>query len=200
MESKSGNPTFSVAAVILAGGQGSRMGGEDKGLVRFRQRPMISAILEKVGPFVDETVISCNRNHLQYREFGYALVSDEGEGFLGPLAGIQAALSELKTRHSHLLVLPCDTPLLSENLIERLIQQGLELPEAISILKAGERDHFLHALIPMQYSDNLDQFLASGMRAVYRWYKQYPLQKIDSYPLSHSLININQLDQLQDTA
>ncbi len=195
-----GNPTFSVAAVILAGGQGSRMGGEDKGLVRFRQRPMISSVVENAVAFTDEIVISCNRNHLQYSEFGYPLVSDEGEGFLGPLAGIQAALKALKTRHTHLLVLPCDTPLLSENLIERLIQQGLELPEAISILKAGERDHFLHALIPMQYSDNLDQFLASGMRAVYRWYKQFPLQKIDSYPFSHSLININQLDQLQDTA
>jgi molybdopterin-guanine dinucleotide biosynthesis protein A len=190
------NRPYSVAAVILAGGQGSRMGGEDKGLVNFQQAPMISWTLKKVSPLVSETVISCNRNHLRYSELGYQVISDETSEFLGPLAGIHAAISELGHRHSHLLILPCDTPLLNERLIKRLVEQSLARPSAISILKVGDRDHFLHAVVPTQYGDNLNQLLTSGVRAVYRWYKQYPLQKIDAHPFEHSLININQLDQL----
>ena len=51
-----------VAAVILAGGQGRRMGGADKGLVEYRGRPLIEWVLEVLTPQVDELVISANRN------------------------------------------------------------------------------------------------------------------------------------------
>lgn len=194
------NNELSIAAVILAGGEGSRMGGEDKGLVHFQQRPMISWTLEKITPLVNEVLINCNRNISQYKSFGVGVVSDEKTGFLGPLAGVQAALNELSKRHTHLLILPCDTPLVSESLLERLVQQCTEKPDHIIYLNEAGRAHFLHAIIPTQYAENLNQSLDAGVRAVYRWYNQYPISEIDTSPYSHSLININQLSQLQGTA
>jgi molybdopterin-guanine dinucleotide biosynthesis protein A len=191
---------LSVAAVILAGGEGRRMDGEDKGLVHFQQRPMISWTLDKISPLVNEVLISCNRNYDQYESFGVGVVSDKESGFLGPLAGVQAALNELSARHSHLLILPCDTPLVSDCLLQRLIQQSIESPQDIIYLNESGRAHFLHAIIPTQYADNLNTSLEEGVRAVYRWYKQYPITEIDTSPYAHTLININQLSQLQGTA
>jgi molybdopterin-guanine dinucleotide biosynthesis protein A len=191
---------LSFAAVILAGGEGRRMDGEDKGLVLFQRRPMISWTLDKVSPLVNEVLISCNRNSDQYKSFDVEVVSDKESGFLGPLAGVQAALNELSERHSHLVILPCDTPLVSDHLLRRLIEQSMESPQDIIYLNEAGRAHFLHAIIPTQYADNLNASLDEGVRAVYRWYKQYPITEIDTSPYTHTLININQQSQLTGTA
>ena len=59
-----------LTAVILAGGNGSRMGGLDKGLVPFNNNPLISYAINAVTPHVSEIIISANRNVSQYQEFG----------------------------------------------------------------------------------------------------------------------------------
>jgi len=190
----------SIAAVILAGGQGSRMGGEDKGLVPFRQDPMIRWTLERVQPQVNELVISCNRNRETYAQFGVATVTDDTQGFVGPLAGVQAAMNHLGGRHSHLLVLPCDTPLISEELIGLLIAKAQQQPEAITLLHAEGRPQFLHAVIPAQYYDNLNATLQSGQRAVFKWYKQFPIQTVEVESHAQCLVNMNTFEHLSLSA
>ncbi|MGB0466921.1 MAG: molybdenum cofactor guanylyltransferase MobA [Pontibacterium sp.] len=192
--------SHSIAAVILAGGQGSRMGGEDKGLVTFRQDPMISWTLEKVRPLVDELVISCNRNQSVYAGFGEQTVTDDAQGFLGPLAGVQAAMNQLSTRYRHLLVLPCDTPLISQELISLLIEKAQQQPDAITLLRAAGRSQCLHAVIPLQYHANLNKALASGQRAVFKWYKQFPIQEIDVETHAGFLVNMNTFEHLSLSA
>jgi len=55
-------PTIEVTGVVLAGGQGSRMGGVDKGLQPFRGRPMVAHAIERFAPQVDVLLINANRN------------------------------------------------------------------------------------------------------------------------------------------
>ncbi|MDI3326429.1 molybdenum cofactor guanylyltransferase MobA [Pontibacterium granulatum] len=191
---------LSIAAVILAGGQGSRMGGEDKGLVPFRQGPMIRWTLDRVLSQVDEQVISCNRNRETYDRFGVATVTDDTLGFVGPLAGVQAAMNHLDGRHSHLLVLPCDTPLISEALIGLLIDKAKQQPDAITLLYADGRPQFLHAVIPVQYHANLDAALESGQRAVFKWYKQFPIQTVEVENHAQCLVNMNTFEHLSLSA
>ncbi|WP_370279346.1 molybdenum cofactor guanylyltransferase MobA [Pontibacterium sp.] len=193
-------PFSSIAAVILAGGQGSRMGGEDKGLVPFRQGPMIRWTLERVQAQVDELVISCNRNRETYDRFGLATVTDDTQGFVGPLAGVQAAMNHLDGRHSHLLVLPCDTPLISEELIDLLINKAKQQPDAITLLHADGRPQFLHAVIPVQYHANLNTTLESGQRAVFKWYKQFPIQTVEVENHAQCLVNMNTFEHLSLSA
>lgn len=187
---------FSLAAVVLAGGQGSRMQGEDKGLVLFRQKPMVHWAIEKLAPLVDQLLISCNRNELRYRQFGYPTVSDQIAGYPGPLAGVQAAMHYCEGRYTHLMVLPCDTPLIETAALELLKQKAAENPHAIVVLSADKHSHYLHAVIPIAYHQALQEQLRSGQRAVYRWYRQHPVIEVDVSALGQGLMNINTPQQL----
>ena len=186
----------SLAAVVLAGGQGSRMDGLDKGLVPFRNQPMCSWTLERLKPLVSERVISCNRNQIVYQKFGVPVISDSVQGFVGPLAGVEAAMAYLKGRHSHLLVMPCDTPLVHIELVENLIQAAQLKPDAVTLLQSDGRLQCLHAIIPLAYHQPLMAALAEGQRAVYRFYKRFPVNVVDVEDGSTSLVNLNTLEQL----
>ena len=93
-----------LSVVILAGGQGQRMGGLDKGLVVFNDRRMIEWVLDTVRPLTTQLMISCNRNITDYMPLADSVVCDRIAGSLGPLAGIHAAMESMTA--THLLVLP----------------------------------------------------------------------------------------------
>ena len=107
-----------VTGLVLAGGQARRMAGEDKGLVSLGNRPMLSWVLERFAPQVDEVLISANRNLDRYAEFGRQVVTDEMTGFLGPLAGLAAGLATSRT--PWLVMVPCDSPFLPHDMVMRL--------------------------------------------------------------------------------
>jgi molybdopterin-guanine dinucleotide biosynthesis protein A len=81
-----------VTGLILAGGQGRRMGGVDKGLQLLRGRPMVEWVLERLAPQVSEIIVNANQNIERYEEYGHRVVRDEIGGFAGPLAGLHAGL------------------------------------------------------------------------------------------------------------
>ena len=102
--------------LLLAGGRGQRMGGQDKGLVQWQGEPLIAHLQRQTRPLTDDLIISCNRNRERYAPFADQLVGDDEEDFPGPLAGIRAGLKA--ARHSHLLVLPCDVPRIDATLLQ----------------------------------------------------------------------------------
>ena len=65
-----------MAAVILAGGQGRRMGGADKGLMDYRGRPLVEWVLAALEPQVAEIVISANRHLERYAAYGRRVLPD----------------------------------------------------------------------------------------------------------------------------
>src|SRR6185295_370867 len=107
-----------ITGVILAGGQGRRMGGVDKGLKILRGKPMVTWAIERFAPQVDEILINANQNLPTYGGFGYRVIPDEIGGFAGPLAGLHRGLSEAK--HDLVATTPCDSPFLPRDLIARL--------------------------------------------------------------------------------
>ena len=72
-----------ISAVILAGGEGTRLGGVDKGLIEFKGRRMIEWTLDIVRPCVSQLLISCNRNITDYMPLGDSVVCDRIAGSLG---------------------------------------------------------------------------------------------------------------------
>src|SRR3990170_926524 len=99
-----------VSGIVLAGGQGRRMGGVDKGLQLLRGKPMVAWVLERLAPQVGEIVINANQNREAYVRFGHRVVPDEVGGFAGPLAGLHAGLAAVA--HELAVTVPCDSPFL----------------------------------------------------------------------------------------
>lgn len=156
-----------ITGLVLAGGRGTRMGGLDKGLVELEGKPLAAHVLARLAPQVGALLISANRNLDRYAALGEPVVTDPPEhgSFAGPLAGIRAALAA--TRTPWLAVVPCDTPNVPLDLVERLAA-GLDGARA-SVAAAGGRTHGLCCLLHSTLRVSLDEALARGERRVAAW-------------------------------
>jgi molybdopterin-guanine dinucleotide biosynthesis protein A len=156
-----------IAAVILAGGLGRRMGGVDKGLVEYRKRPLIEWALVALAPQVDQLVISANRNLDTYAAYGHRVLPDTLPDFPGPLAGVLAALDAVQA--DWLLVAPCDTPHLPPDLAARLLNAAQQHQVPLAVAADEARSHHSCFLVRTDQRDSLTAFLARGERAVRHW-------------------------------
>jgi molybdopterin-guanine dinucleotide biosynthesis protein A len=157
-----------ITGVVLAGGQGRRMGGVDKGLQLLRGRPMVAWVLERFAPQVSEILINANQHPDEYAAFGHRVIADEISGYAGPLAGLQAALRE--ARHSLVATVPCDSPFLPDDLVGRL-HVVMERHEAdVAVAKTGTQAHPVFSICRRGVLPHLDAFLAGGGRKIDQWY------------------------------
>ena len=187
-----------VTGVVLAGGQGSRMGGVDKGLAMFRGRPMVAHVIERFAPQVDELLVNANRNVVQYAGFGYRVIADEIAGFAGPLAGFERALAHAQA--PLVATVPCDSPFLPHDLVARL-RKSLESASAqLAVAKTGVQAHPVFCLMRREVRASLTRFLADGERKIDRWYAHLAVVEVafDDEPDAFANINTRaQLDGLE---
>jgi len=177
-----------ITAVILSGGRSSRMQGEDKGLILLNDKPLISYVVDVVDDRAGRLLISANRNIDAYQQYG-EVISDELADFQGPLAGIAKAMSVVRT--PYLLVLPCDSPLINEVVIDRLIQCMVNKDMDICVADDGSYIHPTFILIKTSLKDNLLDYLESGERKLGLWIKQNNFQKVDFSDQPKVFINLN---------
>lgn len=149
--------------LLLAGGRGQRMGGQDKGLLEWRGQPLIAHLHGLTRPLSDDLIISCNRNQERYARFADRLVADAATDFPGPLAGILAGLSV--ARHDWLLVLPCDAPLLDHALLQDMRRQAVQQPAQPLMLRRGTQWEPLFSLLPRHLLPSLQQAWQAGERS-----------------------------------
>jgi molybdopterin-guanine dinucleotide biosynthesis protein A len=181
-----------VSGVVLAGGQGRRMGGVDKGLKVLRGKAMAQWALERLAPQVDEILINCNQNLDAYARFGYRLVPDEIGGFAGPLAGLHASLKA--AAHPLVVTVPCDSPFLPSDLVSRL-QQHLNKND-LAVAKTGDQPHPVFSLVRKDVLDNLEAFLRSGGRKIDAWYASLATVEVSFDDEADAFRNINTLEEL----
>ena len=183
-----------VTGLILAGGQGRRMGGIDKGLQLFRGKRLIDHVYARLAPQVGGIIISANQNHDAYKTFGVRVVSDAIGNFAGPLAGLQAGLSV--SRRPYLASVPCDSPFVPEDLVERLMARMNEASAVIAVAKTGGRPEPVFCLVQRSVLEHLTIFLKSGGRKVYDWYASLAVVEVDFDDQAGAFSNINTLEQL----
>ena len=187
-----------ITGVVLAGGQGSRMGGVDKGLQDFRGRPMVAHAIERLAPQVDELIVNANRNVDAYARFGHRVVSDEIEGFAGPLAGFERALAHASG--DLLATAPCDSPFLPQDLVARLAQ-ALDAHKAdLAVAKTGTQAHPVFCLMRRSLHGSLRDFLASGQRKIDRWYAAHTIVEVPFDDEADAFTNVNTREELEDLA
>jgi molybdenum cofactor guanylyltransferase len=178
-----------ITAVILAGGQGRRMGGQDKGLLDFNGRLMIEILIEALQNQALDIVINANRNQSKYQSYGYLVIDDELKDFQGPLAGFASAMAVVKS--DYILTLPCDSPILADNFAARFIETHNREQTPVCVAHDGERLQPVYALIDTGLLDDLKRFLESGERKIDRWYAQYSYAIVDFSAEKTMFENIN---------
>ena len=185
---------MTVTGVILAGGQGSRMGGIDKGLRDFRGRPLVGHAIERLAPQVDDLLVNANRNPEAYARFGYPVIADEIAGFAGPLAGFERGLAH--ARGDLVVTAPCDSPFLPMDLVERL-RAALDAGNAdLAVAKTGDQAHPVFSLMRRSVHASLRDFLAGGERKIDRWYASLAVVEVAFDDQPEAFLNINTLAEL----
>jgi len=171
-------PATPLSGLILAGGEGRRMAGRDKGLISLLQKPLVEYAIDCMMPLVDDLSISCNRNRELYQDYQLACLSDNEsatntkaavESYQGPMAGLVAGLRHAK--HEWLLVMPCDTPLMTTHIMSQLldcikISGPSEEMQAIIFSHQGLQP--LHGLYHRSMLPIFEQCLAENKNALQR--------------------------------
>ena len=160
-----------ITAVILAGGLGRRMGGVDKGLQLIHGKPMVQQVLNRLQHQVGKVLINANRHLDDYKGFGVPICSDSISGYAGPLAGIHAAL--LQTNTAYLVSVPCDSPMLPNDLVSRLsVALSEHQADAAVVVTGNAEQQQRHPVFLMLKSDvrtSLEHYLNTGGRKVDDW-------------------------------
>ena len=201
-----------ITALVLAGGQGLRMGGRDKGLQPFAGQPLAQHALGRLRPQVGALAISANRHLASYRAFAApmgaavwpdlpasGLPASGPDAYCGPLAGMAAGLQHCAT--PWLLTVACDTPYFPLDLAPRLAQAAAQQGRPLALAATPGADgrpelQPVFCLLHRSCLPSLQQFLASGERKVRVWQEQQaPAVALFSDPTAFA--NANTLEQLQ---
>jgi molybdopterin-guanine dinucleotide biosynthesis protein A len=183
-----------VAGIVLAGGQGRRMGLTDKGLVLLHGKPMVAHVLERIAPQVDEVLVNANQNLEQYAAFGFSVISDSLTGYAGPLAGLQAGLSAAQLEL--VATVPCDSPFLPLDLITRLKTALLKNHAQLAVAVTHQQPHPVFCLCRRDLLPHLTAFLDNGGRKIDTWYSTLNIVEVNFDDEAHAFININTRQEL----
>ena len=178
-----------LTGVILAGGQASRMNGEDKGLIPLAGRPMIEHVIQALRPQVGELLINANRNLDRYRRYRYPVISDTEPGFAGPLAGIAAALE--RSSNDLVLSVPCDGPRLPPDLGSRLWHAMRTGGSPICVVHDGTRLQPVFALVHRRMLPSIRDYLAAGDRKLKLWLNRQHPSVVDFSDFPEAFSNVN---------
>lgn len=182
-----------VTGVILAGGRGQRMGGEDKGLIPLGGKAMVEYVIARLRPQVFTIMINANRNLEEYRKFGVPVVPDTIDGYLGPLAGMASAMQAVDTEL--LVTAPCDSPFCPDVLVERLMERLMADQAEIAVAHNGERMQPVFTLLYTDLVESLLEFLNAGERKIDKWFQGHQVAIADFSDLPHTFLNVNTVEQ-----
>ncbi len=172
------------------------MGGTDKGLIEVAGRPMIDWILDRLRPQSKEIIINANRNRDRYAASGCPVVGDELEGYAGPLAGMAAGLAA--SGNAWVATVPCDSPFVPEDLIERLWRALESGPADLAVAEAEGRMQPVFALLPVSLLEDLRAFLDGGGRKIDTWFARHRVAMADFSDSPRAFVNVNTPEEAEE--
>ena len=168
------------------------MGGVDKGLIDLDGSPMITHIVRRLMPQVGDIVISANRNLTEYRKWSDRIVEDTIGEFDGPLAGMASGLALVDTEFA--ATVPCDSPLLTMDLVSRMYRACVSQVVDIAVAHDGERLQPVFTMMRPSLAASILEFLGSGERKIDKWFEQHTSVAVDFSDAPETFLNINTED------
>ena len=166
------NPT--LGGLILAGGQGSRMGYVNKGLQPWCTGRLIHPALQVLQQECAYVAISANHDVPLYQTMGVEVWPDALQWVgCGPLAGVISSVAQFPKYIETIQILPCDVPLLSTRVVKRLneVLQGSIAPAVYA--QTRSQTHPVICQLRRDALVNLAAFLQqAGKHSIRRWLLQ----------------------------
>ncbi len=202
-----------LVGVVLAGGEGKRMGpGLLKPLRRLAGRPMVAHVVERLRPQVMDLVVIANEPDAAFRALKVAVIADppdiqraarrearredNGKGRkLGPLAGILAGMEWAKAHHPHagwIVTAPADVPFLPLDLTVRLCgHMHVPEPDVLMVRHGRRREHTIAVWSVKLAADLRRALLEEGVRRVEEFARRYDFAELVWPGGADPFLNVN---------
>ncbi len=178
--------------VILAGGEGRRMGG-GKPLRVLGGQSLIERALRRAHCWSDDVRVAL-RSPGQLPAGGAPVLLDD-PALAGPLAGLSsAACAARQTGRSHLLTIPCDMPFLPDDLLPRLADAIGQA--GVAVAASDGQLHPVCALWSAAALDELKAYSEEGRRSLTGLAERVGRVAVD-FPAG-ALANVNTPDELAE--
>ncbi len=185
---------MSLNAYILAGGKSTRM-GEEKGLMKFNEKPLIQYVIDAVQQVTTDIFIVTNNE--AYLPFGFPLISDLQKG-LGPAGAIDTVLFH-STADTNLII-ACDMPFIDADSIRYLISQ--QRPDGITVPLFNQYPEALFGLYASSIHAKWHQLVEKGILKLSDLLSSFETTFVNGNAMSESnknlFRNMNTKDDLLD--
>ncbi len=200
-----------LVGVVLAGGEGRRMGpGTPKPLRLLAGKPMVAHVVERLTPQVMDLVVVANDPTPALRALGVPVIPDpidvrrqarqEGRR-LGPLAGILAGMEWSLKHHPHagwVVTAPADVPLLPLDLTVRLCgHMHVPEPDVLIVRHGHRREHTLGVWSVTLAAELRRALLAEGVRRVEEFARRHRFAELVWPGSAASFLNVNTPEDLR---
>lgn len=199
-----------LVGVVLAGGEGRRMGpGVPKPLRLFDGRPMVAHVVERLRPQVMDLVIVANDLPSRFRALKVPVIADPPEIVraarkegrrLGPLAGILAGMEWTLKHHPHagwIVTAPADVPMLPLDLTVRLCgHMHVPEPDVLMVRHRGRREHTVAVWSVALAADLRRAILEEGMRRVEEFARRHRFAELAWPGSGAGFMNVNTPEDL----
>ncbi|MDP3868009.1 molybdenum cofactor guanylyltransferase [Phenylobacterium sp.] len=182
-------------AVVLAGGEGRRMGG-GKPLRAWGGRPLLFRAIELAGGYASQVAVAVREAGQAGQGAEIPLLFDPPE-IGGPLAGLASALDfGRRCGATWVQTLACDMPYLPPDLSDRLA--GALAPEVGAVLPtSGGRLHPICGLWRVGSRDRLEAYLTTGRSSLRGFAEHVGLREVAwDTPGADPFLNLNTLEDL----
>ena len=183
--------------VILAGGQATRMGGGDKGLLPLGDGTILSHVIARLEPQVAGMALNANGDPARFAHLGLPVIADTIEGFAGPLSGVLAGLDWAATQEAdHIVTAAADTPFFPCDLVPQLMMAAEHANSQIALARTPDGRHPTFGLWPVALRHDLRAALTDGLRKVVLWTDKHGAAPAH-FPDDAAFFNVNTPEDLQ---
>ena len=188
--------------VLLAGGLARRMGG-DKPMRQIGGRSILERAITRLIPQCDGLILNANGDPDHFSSFELPVVPDNLDGFLGPLAGLLAALDwavDHRPDAEWVVSMPADAPFLPSDLVVKLQEVRADSGAMLAVASSGGKVHPVAGLWNVALRNDLRSALvAENIRRVNSWIAghafaiaQWPVEPLDPF------FNVNTINDLAE--
>ncbi|MDH3326795.1 MAG: molybdenum cofactor guanylyltransferase [Gammaproteobacteria bacterium] len=179
-----------ITVIILAGGQGKRLGNQNKGLLKLNGETFVSHLLKKMSKQSASQIISANNDISLYKQFNKTIVEDQVDNYQGPLSGIISCKPHANT--ALVLTIPCDSPLVPANLSQRLLDTyNQHSSTKLCVVHDGSMLQNLFMLFDKSLLNDMEDYFQKDQRQVRAWINRHDYEAVNFSDQALHFTNVN---------